>query len=267
MIKRTVFFLLIAISLILGLEYLSRCIYVRRYVYRPQNPAGSNILFIGDSQAAIMEPRLQTRLRPYFSVISDCESGTAPDVYLGKMRLLSGLYKPDAVIVSVCATNDVCGLRRLAEPSFIDRIKYYFNLRSFFYHTLRRIWSSVKYRRYLKISSSNLFIRDNRLNFVNPLIAKEAKEDSERLSNNLLLRGSEAEGSWRVFEDVIGSMARLARANESAFVLFIIPDAVQVDRKYRSMYSSYGVQISEEALENDFLQNKIGALAEREGAI
>jgi hypothetical protein len=158
-------------------------------------------------------------------------------------------------------------LHRLSNSSPLDGIRYYFNRRSFLYHTLRRIRASIKYRKYVDIARVNLVRRDNRLNVVNPFIVHKAKEVSRQISNSLLLKGQKTRELWRIFEKEIADMARIAQGNDATFVLVVIPDPVQVDKKYEETYKSLGVEVSPDVIESDILQGAIGAFAAQEGII
>ncbi|MBN1872324.1 MAG: hypothetical protein JW800_07105 [Candidatus Omnitrophica bacterium] len=271
MAKRILTVMIISALILIGLEFASKFIFIRYCVGESDCEAEASILYIGDSQGVELAPRVRSKLKPKYNVISSCENGLAPDAYLARLSLLDDYYKPDLIMISICATNDISDLRLMVEKPLQEKIKLYLGRHSYFYNVLKTVYFNAITRcrlgkRHFTVAGNQVILVDSD-GKIKPIDTETNETSSDFISEDLLLKSRLMQDSWNMFERLAKEMSDIAKRRGVPLIFICLPDPIQVDERYKSMYVDSGFEVPEDFVNKPVIQDRLNTMCVKNGII
>lgn len=254
--------LCLLISLLIGLvlcELISRPVFLKRFTNGEIDEEKLTVLIIGDSQSLVYPDKLRKQL-PSLNVINVSRSGTTFNHYFAKMNRTVDAFHPDAIFVAVYAGNDIVDMKDFVYAPQWEALKLFFAQRFSLYHLLKEYYVNYKYRKYRNVKMD---LDGNTFKNPNPMMSESARDNPDAVLENILISTPELDKCWIVVDKFMWKMKKVADKHDARLVVFVIPDPVQVHRKYESIYTQAGFSIPETGLMQNKIQERLKGIAMR----
>ncbi len=218
------------------------------------------ILVIGDSftfgigvqnnetYPKIFELELNKDPSARIEVLNVGKSGIGPQEYLELLKHYSQVYDYDIVVVGFYVGNDV-----------IDSKDPYIN---------EGLISLLKKSRIVTMTF-NLVTRLAQRNTskVSNILVFNAKRAPQFFEDSLLLESDDVKESMAQAMTYILDMGEYSQSHGKKMVVLVIPQAMQVDKKYHAFFSGLGFDVRDEFLTNPRAQTVLDAFLEKNGIV
>ncbi len=97
----------------------------------------------------------------------------------------------------------------------------------------------------------------------NPRLKEEANGSPDIVLENILISTPELEKCWILVDKFLWKMKKVADKHDTRLVVFVIPDPVQVHRKYEMIFTQAGYNIPDEGLMQNKIQKRLKEIAMR----
>jgi hypothetical protein len=225
----------------------------RRQIQGKVNHHKYKLLVVGDS--FIVPKSLLGRLLPHdlgfydVAVLNAATGGTGPFEYLEEMKTVGTEFKPDVVLLSYYAGNDLTNVQN--HPKFKpfrqrdNQTGVAINSSSsrpffrhlYLYHYLLRSSQIVRRRffNYEEMEAAGIppdLIEDAKTSKINPWLLKLALDQKNYFLDNLLMETDENMRAWRKAKELLTEVHEICTRHNSQLVMIVFPASVQVNESH-----------------------------------
>lgn len=241
---------------------------------------GLKILVLGDSFMvfgernfghALNEQMMAKRSGTDVQIVNLGLSGIGIDKYEQIYRVRGQDDRPDIVLVGIFIGNDLYDLYKSNRSSFAA-LKHELASRFRVYWLLLDAYTRI---RYSKENLDNLYqqyrpglpreLQNDAARQVNPFLLELAALYPDYFMDNLGARGPYIEGSLALAEQYLAAMHKRAASQGARLIAVLIPDALQVDVRYRGFYEELGFNMNAEFHNSRALQDTLIAICNKNG--
>lgn len=198
-------------------------------------------------------------------------SGIGIDKYEQICRIRVQDDRPDIVLVGIFIGSDLYDLHKSNRSSFAA-LKHELASRSRVYWLLLDAYTRI---RYSKGNLDNLYqqyrpglpreLQKDSAGQLNPFLLELAALCPDYFIDNLGTRGPYIEDSLALAEQYLAAMHRHAASQGARLIAVLIPDALQVDARYRGFYEKLGFNMNAEFHNSRALQDTLIAICSKNG--
>ncbi len=251
--------LIIALLFAAGLEFILRVgmvenpLFDRRQIQGKVNHHKYKLLVIGDSfivPKSLLGTLLSRDLGSYdVAVLNVATSGTGPFEYLEEIKTVATEFKPDVVLLSYYAGNDLTNVQNHPNfKPFRQRDKQTgvainsSSSRPFFrhlylYHYLLRSSQTVRrwFFNYEEMEAAGIppdLIEDAKTSKINPWLLRLALDQKNYFLDNLLMETDENIRAWQKAKELLTEVHEISTRHNSQLVMIVFPASVQVNESH-----------------------------------
>ncbi len=237
---------------------------------------GPRILILGDSfmgrRGHHVYERLVKALEPYrVSLLNTASGGMGPADYLAQMRARGMKFRPDLVLLSYYAGNDLTNeqyrrvtknpLKRLLKPLFLEFYTYHF-----YHEVLERLHPrTVDYQRMEKEGVPRPLVDLAKAQALNPSLLELSLERKNYLLDNLLMETEENQRAWEKVKGILSEIHRVSQNAGAKLLIVVFPHTIQVNRSHFDFYQKLSFNLDERTLTSDRPQALLREFCEAEG--
>lgn len=197
-------------------------------------------------------------------------SGMGPLHYRDELDLRAPGYRPDLVVVSYYAGNDLTDVvavpaRRTGLAADLGRGLRRLARRAHLFYFYRDMRNALLTRTFSQQELLAMGITREESEQINPALVLTARDNSRHFLDNLLLDSAAARAAWRRTEAALDHMRARCRALGARMVLVVFPMSAQVSRQHFDLLSRMGFTMDRRLLGSGEPQRRLARYATNHG--
>ena len=218
------------------------------------DPAASRILILGDSfinqwgaGESVYEKLLEDFRPKGPRFLNTADGGMGPSDYWLQMQIFAKDFRPQIVLLSYYAGNDLTNEQYRRPPSNpVKRLLKPFLVNFYLFHFYNEVEEKLKTRGAAQAAAP---LAENRP--VNPWLLKLALERPNYILDNVLMETEENRRAWEKVKEILERIDARTKSMGARLAVIVFPHTAQVNRSHFAFFESLGFRIDEGTLSSN----------------